>query len=100
MPCFSRSPLEHAVFSKQYLMGWLWFVHFVAAYTFMISCLIRLYWSPADNEHADMLKWIPFARDRIKTLFDDIRSHLVLDIKSTLCIGHTTLGSFVFLYFK
>ena len=77
-------------------MNWIRFIHFVAAYTFLISFLIRIYWSLAGNEYADMLKWIPFTRERLKRLFDDIKHHLVLDIKATYSIGHTSLGSFMF----
>jgi Ni/Fe-hydrogenase 1 B-type cytochrome subunit len=93
---FMGSSLDHAVFSKQYIMSWIRFIHFVTAYTFLMSIIIRLYWSLAGNEYADMRKWIPFTRERIKSLFYDIRHHLVLDIKATYKIGHTTLGAFVF----
>jgi Ni,Fe-hydrogenase I cytochrome b subunit len=64
--------------------------------TFLMSIIIRLYWSLVGNEYANMLKWIPFTRERIKTLFNDIKHHLVLDVKATYRIGHTALGSFVF----
>ncbi len=93
---YISSPMDHAIFSKHYLMNWIRFIHFVAAYTFMISFFIRLYWSIAGNEYADMVKWIPLTRKRLKELFNDIRHHLVLDIKATYRIGHTRLGAFMF----
>jgi Ni/Fe-hydrogenase 1 B-type cytochrome subunit len=93
---YMGSSLDHVIFSKQYIMSWIRFIHFVAAYTFLMSIIIRLYWSLVGNEYANMLKWIPFTRERIKTLFNDIKHHLVLDVKATYRIGHTALGSFVF----
>ena len=90
------SPLDHHIFSKQYILSLIRFTHFVAAYAFMMSFIIRLYWSLAGNEHANMIQWIPFTRKHINTLLNDIRHHLVLDIKATYKIGHTTLGAFVF----
>ncbi len=90
------SPLDHVLYSKQYIMSWIRFIHFVAAYTFMVSFIIRIYWSMVGNEYANIMKWIPFTRERMRDLFNDIRHHLVLDIKATYRIGHTKLGSFMF----
>jgi Ni/Fe-hydrogenase 1 B-type cytochrome subunit len=90
------NPLDHHIVSKQYILSLIRFAHFVAAYAFMMSFIIRLYWSLAGNEHANMQQWIPITRDRMKALFHDIRHHLVLDIEASYKIGHTTLGSFVF----
>ena len=38
-------PFIHALSSKQYIMGWVRFIHFVAAYAFLLSMIIRLYWA-------------------------------------------------------
>jgi Ni/Fe-hydrogenase 1 B-type cytochrome subunit len=89
-------PLTHAVFTKQYVMGWIRFIHFVAAYTFLMSFIIRIYWSLAGNKHANMIQWLPLTSERISDLINDIKCHLVLDIKSTCKVGHTSLGAFVF----
>ncbi|UCH45788.1 MAG: Ni/Fe-hydrogenase, b-type cytochrome subunit [Nitrospiraceae bacterium] len=93
---YMGNPMDHSIFSKQYIFSLIRFTHFVAAYAFLMSFIIRLYWSLAGNEHANMKQWIPLTRGQMKTLLNDIRHHLVLDIKATSKIGHTALGAFVF----
>ncbi len=39
------SPRTLALSPSQFVMGWIRFVHFVAAYAFAISVLARIYWS-------------------------------------------------------
>jgi Ni/Fe-hydrogenase 1 B-type cytochrome subunit len=94
---YMGSTLDNAVFTKQYVMGWIRLIHFIAAYTLLMSFITRIYWSLVGNRYADMVKWIPLTRERMVNLMNDIKHHLVLDIKSTSWIGHTPLGSFVFL---
>jgi len=93
---FMGSELDNPLYTKQYVMSWVHFIHFVAAYIFMMSFIVRIYWSIAGNNYADMLKWIPVTRAHFKDLFNDIKHHLVLDLSSSSRIGHTSLGSFIF----
>jgi Ni/Fe-hydrogenase 1 B-type cytochrome subunit len=93
---FMGSELNDPIYTKQYIMSWIRFIHFVTAYTFMMSFIIRIYWSMAGNNYADMLKWIPTTRAKLNDLFNDIKHHLVLDIRASYRIGHTSLGSFMF----
>jgi Ni/Fe-hydrogenase 1 B-type cytochrome subunit len=93
---FMGSELDHPIYTKQYLLSWIRFIHFVTAYMFMMSFIIRIYWSIAGNNYADMMNWFPTTRARSKELFNDIKNHLVLDIRASYRIGHTSLGSFVF----
>lgn len=93
---YMSSSLTHAFATRQFVIGWVQFIHFVTAYVFLMSLIIRIYWSLAGNNYANIIQWLPLTRKRIKDLLDDIMYHLSLDIKSTSKIGHTTLGSFVF----
>jgi len=89
-------PFIHAVSSKQYIMGWIRFIHFVAAYVFLMSVIIRIYWSFAGNRYANIIQWLPFSGEKIADLFNDIKCYLFLDTKSTCKVGHTSLGAFTY----
>jgi Ni/Fe-hydrogenase 1 B-type cytochrome subunit len=89
-------PFIHAVSSDQYIMGWVRFIHFAVAYAFLMSVIIRLYWSLAGNRYANIIQWLPFTGDKIRDLIDDIKCYLFLDIKSTCHVGHTSLGAFTY----
>lgn len=90
-------PFILAVSSKQYIMGWIRFIHFVAAYAFLMSFILRLYWSFVGNRYANFLQWLPYTPERMKDLIHDIKCYLFLDTKSTCNVGHTSLGAFTYL---
>jgi Ni/Fe-hydrogenase 1 B-type cytochrome subunit len=94
---YMNKPLAHVIYTKQDVLGWVRFIHFVAAYTFLISFIIRIYWSVAGNRYADMRTWFPFTPERRRDLMHDIKHHLVMDLKATYRVGHTALGSVAFL---
>lgn len=50
------TPPEHA----PYVMGWMRFAHFVLAYLFLSSCLVRVYWLFAGNHHASWRAFLPW----------------------------------------
>jgi Ni/Fe-hydrogenase 1 B-type cytochrome subunit len=89
-------PFIHAVSSEQYIMGWIRFVHFVAAYAFLMSVIIRLYWSMVGNRYANIIQWFPCSGEKIRELLNDIKCYLFLDTKSTCKVGHTSLGAFTY----
>jgi Ni/Fe-hydrogenase 1 B-type cytochrome subunit len=43
-----------------YVMGWVRFIHYVAAYAFTVSVLARFYWMFAGNHHASWRAFIPW----------------------------------------
>jgi Ni/Fe-hydrogenase 1 B-type cytochrome subunit len=89
-------PFIHAVSSKQYIMGWVRFIHFTAAYAFLVSVILRLYWSIVGNRYANIAHWLPLSGEKIKDLVNDIKCYLFLDTKSTCNVGHTSLGAFTY----
>ena len=93
---FMGTEMYSPIYTKQYITSWIHFIHFVTAYIFMMSFIVRLYWSIAGNNYADMLKWIPTNRSHCKDLFNDIKNHMVLDLAASYRIGHTSLGSLMF----
>jgi len=89
-------PFIHAISSEQYIMGWVRFIHFVVAYTFLMTFIIRLYWSFAGNRYANIIQWLPLTGEKIGDLIHDIKCYLFLESKSTCKVGHTTLGAFTY----
>ena len=45
--------------SANYLMGYIRFAHFAAAYIFAVGMLGRIYWASVGNHHARELFWVP-----------------------------------------
>ncbi len=90
-------PLIHAISSQEYIMGWIRFIHFVAAYAFAVSVLLRIYWSFAGNRHANMLRWIPLTGQKIADIINDIKCYLFINTKSACSIGHTSLAALTYL---
>jgi Ni/Fe-hydrogenase 1 B-type cytochrome subunit len=93
---FMGSEMDNPIYTKQYITSWIHFIHYVTAYIFLMSFIVRIYWSIAGNNYANMLKWIPTSRAHFKDLYNDIKNHLVLDLASSNRIGHTLLGSLMF----
>jgi len=92
------NPYIHAYSSKQFIMGWMRFIHFVAGYLFLMVMIIRIYWSFVGNKYANILGWLPFTGRKMKEIGQEIRCYMLLSKKSG-CedYGHTALGGLVML---
>jgi len=91
------NPFIYAQSSDQYIMGWMRFIHFVSAYTFLMSIIIRLYWSLMGNKYACMCGWLPFSGKKIGEIFDDLKVYLLISKRSKAHVGHSALGAFTYL---
>lgn len=90
------APFIHAYSSKQWIMGWMRLIHFIAAYAFMMSVIIRIYWSFVGNRYACMSEWFPFFGERLKHLVQDIKCRLLISKDEECMVGHTALGSLTY----
>lgn len=91
------NPFIHAVSSKQYIMGWVRFIHFTAAYLFLMSIIIRLYWSLVGNKYACIVNWFPFSGNRLKEMGSDIKCYLLIGDRDSCNPGHTALGGVLYM---
>ncbi len=91
------NPFMHAVSSKQYIMGWMRFIHFVSAYTFMLSMVVRIYWAFVGNRYASWRVWFPFTSRRFRDLMDAVKFYLFISKKPPYAVGHTALAGFTYL---
>lgn len=80
-----------------HLMSIMRFIHFVAAYVFMVSFLIRIYWAFVGNQYARWGEFVPLTKHAWKAIFDDIRFYLFLKKDHPHRTGHHALAAFTYL---
>lgn len=86
-PFVSASIPEDAYYS--FLMGWVRYIHFFAAFLFTANLLFRLYWVYKGNTFA---KSNPFRLSFWKETLEAIKYYLFLPNKKKHYIGHNTLA--------
>lgn len=91
------NPYLHAVSSKEYIMGWMRFFHFVSAYVFLMSFIIRMYWSLVGNRYACVCSWFPFTEKKMGSFVDELKYYLFLNRKPSYAVGHTALAGFTYI---
>ncbi len=92
------NPFLHALSSREYVMGWMRFVHFVAAYTFMMSMIVRIYWAFAGNRYASWRVWIPLTGRQWRDIWSTVKFYLFLSRRPPRAVGHTALAGVTYLF--
>ena len=88
----------------EFVMGWIRFVHYVAAYLFAVSTLARFFWFLVGNEYASLRAFLPWlsAKGR-KNILGTFKYYVFLEKKVPYVVGHNALAvmaySFVYLLF-
>jgi Ni/Fe-hydrogenase 1 B-type cytochrome subunit len=99
---FIASPLPSVAgeASANFLMGYIRFAHFSAAYIFAVGFLARLYWAYAGNHHARQLFRLPVLDGAWwGGLFHELRWYLFIEPKPRKYVGHNPLAHlFMFLF--
>ncbi|GAB4535781.1 MAG: Ni/Fe-hydrogenase, b-type cytochrome subunit [Thermodesulfovibrionia bacterium] len=90
------NPFIHAISSKQYIMGWMRLIHFIAGYVFLMSVIIRLYWAFMGNRYARYKTWFPFTSRRFNDLVEALKFYLFISKKPPYAVGHTALAGFMY----
>ena len=94
---YISNPFIYALSSKQQIMGLVRLTHFIAAYTFMMSVIIRLYWSLFGNEYACIKEWFPFSGEKLRTIGAELKFYLLISKKPLPNTGHTSLAGITIL---
>jgi Ni/Fe-hydrogenase 1 B-type cytochrome subunit len=84
--------------SANFLMGYIRFTHFTAAYVFAIIYVVRIYWAFVGNVHSRQVFLLPVFRSH--WWFDlkrQVRWYLFMEPKAPKHIGHNPLGH-LFMY--
>ena len=100
---YIASPFMHAYSTKQYIMGWMRFIHLVASYAFFMSLIIRIYWAFMGNRYASWMVWFPFTAERLRDIANELKFYTLITRKHAHAVGHTVTAGltycFVFLLF-
>ena len=77
------------------------FFHFVAAYVFTLSFLLRIYWAFVGNEYSRWGQFFPIQEKRRKEIFDHVKFYLLLRKNPPPAVGHssTAVLSYLVLFF-
>lgn len=85
--------------SDHFLMGYIRFVHFAAAYIFVVGLVFRIYWMIVGNEHARQIFFPPlFNREWWGGVWHEIKWYLFLAKEPRKYTGHNPLATF-FMHF-
>lgn len=82
-----------------FLMGYIRFVHFAAAYVFTIGFLVRIWWAFVGNHHARQLFTLPlWSAHWWKEIVFELKWYLFLEKEPKKYIGHNPLAHFVMFF--
>jgi len=90
-------PFIHGYSSKHYIMGWVRLIHFITAYVFLMSIIIRIYWAFMGNKFASYKECFPFSSMKSKEFLDALKFYLFIKRSPPYAIGHTALAAFTYL---
>lgn len=95
---FIASPLPSVAgeASENFLMGYIRFVHFAAAYVFAIAFVARAYWALVGNHHARQLFTLPLADPKWWSgAWHELRWYFFLDKLPRKYVGHNPLAHLI-----
>jgi Ni/Fe-hydrogenase 1 B-type cytochrome subunit len=85
--------------SDNFLMGYIRFTHFAAAYVFAIAFLGRIYWALVGNHHAQQLFKLPITdKDWWGGMLQELKWYLFLVKQPRKYVGHNPLAH-LFMFF-
>lgn len=86
-------PSQPGEASANFLMGYIRFAHFSAAYVFTVAFLARIYWAVVGNRHAHQLFVLPvFNGTWWREVLFELRWYLFLERAPKKYIGHNPLA--------
>jgi Ni/Fe-hydrogenase 1 B-type cytochrome subunit len=91
------NPYILALSSKQYIMGTMRFIHFVSAYVFLMSFIIRIYWGFMGNKYACLSVWFPFTGRQRTDLIGSLKFYMLISRKPPYSAGHNALAGLTYL---
>jgi len=79
--------------SDNFVMGYIRFAHFSAAYIFVIGFLGRIYWALVGNEHAKQIFFPPiFSREFWNGVMHETRWYLMMEKEPRKYTGHNPMA--------
>jgi Ni/Fe-hydrogenase 1 B-type cytochrome subunit len=90
---YISNPFILATSSQEYIMGWIRFFHFTTAYVFLMSIIIRIYWSFMGNRFASFKEFFPVSAKKRSGFFHALQFYLLIRKEPPLVAGHAPLAS-------
>ena len=95
----SPLPTQPGEASADFLMGYIRFAHFAAAYLFAIGIVGRAYWALVGNQHARELFWVPLTSKAYWLSFGVwLRYYLAMGPVPKPMFGHNPLSRFAMFF--
>lgn len=92
-------PTQPGEASANYLMGYIRFAHFAAAYIFAVGMLGRIYWAFVGNHHARELFSVPiFQRVYWREMLAMIKWYAFISPRPNRYVGHNPLARFAMFF--
>jgi Ni/Fe-hydrogenase 1 B-type cytochrome subunit len=90
---FIGTPKTLALDPSQFVMGWIRFIHFVAAYVFSISFLARIYWMFKGNRYANWREFFPILTgEGRRNMMETFKYYAFIGKKAPHTVGHNSLA--------
>jgi Ni/Fe-hydrogenase 1 B-type cytochrome subunit len=80
-----------------YVMGWVRFVHFSAAFVLAAAFLLRFYWFFKGNRYEHWRAWIPITKRRWQALWRMLRYYLFIDSQRPNYIGVNPIAGLTYI---
>lgn len=84
--------------SHSYWFGTVRFVHFVAAYLFMVNFAFRLYWASVGNKYTHWRNYFPITKSQIKQVFAVLKVDVFQSSDLPVhTLGHNSMAYFTYM---
>lgn len=95
----SPLPTQPGEASANYLMGYIRFAHFAAAYIFAVGMLGRIYWAFAGNHHAREMFWVPIFNPAYwREVWTMVKWYAFVIRQPSRYVGHNPLARFAMFF--
>lgn len=86
--------------AENFLMGYIRFAHFAAAYIFAVGLLGRVYWACVGNHHARQIFKLPILNGQWwSEVFFELRWYLFLEKHPKKYVGHNPMAQLMMFFF-
>jgi Ni/Fe-hydrogenase 1 B-type cytochrome subunit len=93
-------PTQPGEAATSFLMGYIRFAHFTAAYIFAVGLLGRIYWAFVGNRHARQIFMLPITNKHWwSEVFFEVRWYLFLEKHPKKYVGHNPMAQLMMFFF-
>jgi Ni/Fe-hydrogenase 1 B-type cytochrome subunit len=92
------TPFIQAIREKQFIMAKFRFVHFIAAYVFAASVIVRIYWWFMGNRYSHWDQFLPISSERRSNLYGTAAFYCFLREHCPDVVGHTGMAGLTYFF--